>query len=383
MDITRLFLKNKKTSEIPSQQAPLWSMEQSLAHALMDSDEDAIIVYRPDFEVIYFNKAGESIFSLSSQLVIGKKMTLDQVKNFSSQSFAQVMFTTLAPTVVRRSDSGTYPYVVDVSLTDPKKEFRITTHHILDDRGVVCAFVKIVRDRTREIELLKAKSDFITIIAHQLRTPATALQWAMETLTQDASLTPSNKEIVKTSRETTEQLLKIINDLISAAQIEEGRFGYAFQDIVLETFINSLLLKAEHVARQYHVTLYFERPKIKGLTVRADAVQLGVVLSNLLDNAIKYNVDNGQVVVAIKKVARQPFVQVSVKDTGIGISTRDQEKLFTKFYRINNSEKTPSVGSGLGLYISKNIIERHGGTIWVESEPRRGTTLYFTLPIKS
>ena len=105
-----------------------------------------------------------------------------------------------------------------------------------------------------------------------------------------------------------------------------------------------------------------------------------MVLSNLVDNAIRYNVPNGQIVVTLEKVADQPYVEVRVKDTGIGLPAEEMEKLFSKFFRASNAVKFQADGSGLGLYIARNIIQAHGGQIWAESELNRGTTVHFTIP---
>lgn len=102
---------------------------------------------------------------------------------------------------------------------------------------------------------------------------------------------------------------------------------------------------------------------------------------NLLDNAIRYNIKNGEVILTVERLQDKPFIQVSVKDTGIGIPPESVKKIFNKFFRADNAIKAAPNGSGLGLYIVRNIIRRHGGEIWVESELNRGATFYFTLPI--
>ncbi len=105
-----------------------------------------------------------------------------------------------------------------------------------------------------------------------------------------------------------------------------------------------------------------------------------MVFSNLIETAIKYNVENGEVIVGVERVEGQPHVKVSVKDTGIGIPADQMDKLFTKFFRAENVVKVVTDGTGLGLYIVKNIVKRHGGEIWAESEINRGSTFSFTLP---
>jgi len=114
--------------------------------------------------------------------------------------------------------------------------------------------------------------------------------------------------------------------------------------------------------------------------VNIDSKQLSLALTDLLENAIRYNVANGEAIVKVDAMTGKPFLEVSIKDTGIGIPRESMEKLFTKFYRADNAMKSQTEGSGLGLYIAKSIINAHGGEIWAESELNRGTTIHFTLP---
>jgi two-component system sensor histidine kinase VicK len=111
-----------------------------------------------------------------------------------------------------------------------------------------------------------------------------------------------------------------------------------------------------------------------------DKDKISIVVQNLIENAIKYNVENGEVRIKVEQLKDKPFVQVAVEDTGIGINKNDLPKLFTKFFRSQDTLKKETSGSGLGLYISKNIIRRHGGEIWANSIEKRGSTFYFVLP---
>jgi len=128
------------------------------------------------------------------------------------------------------------------------------------------------------------------------------------------------------------------------------------------------------------IKIYLEKSVESSVAVSLDRQKISMVLSNLIDNAIKYNVANGKVIVKIERLKDEPYLEVSVKDTGVGLSEEDIKKLFTKFFRSANAVKFAAEGSGLGLYIAKNIINRHGGKIWAESEINRGSVFHFTLP---
>jgi len=291
------------------------------------------------------------------------------------------MFPSLAPTVARHSEAGAYPQVIDISF--PGQELRISTDKLQDESGRVLGFVKLVQDRTREVELMRSKSEFITIAAHQLRTPLTAVNWIFEGFAKSKALPKDDLELAKNGLTATRKLLKIVNDLLDVSKIEEGRFGYNFEQTNLVGFISELLKNAQAEAKEYGIKLYFDKGGQQQQMVTIDPNRLGLAVSNLLDNAIRYNVENGSVTIAIKQLTDKPYIEVSVADTGIGIPPENMEKIFTKFFRAENVLKRETEGSGLGLYITKNIVNRHGGTIWAESVIDRGTTFHFTLPTDS
>lgn len=349
---------------------------------IISSISDALIVYDFDFQVVFFNKAAEEIFGVSKSRVMGKTITSASINDRDTKVLAQVIFPSLAPSVLRRTPPDSYPQIVDISFEDPSLELRVTTNRLLDDDGRVFGFLKIVRDRTREVEIIKTKNDFITVAAHQLRTPLTAVGWVMEELDKE-KLDENQKTLVQTGLGASNNLLQIVEDLLNAAKLEEGKFEYDFQNIDLIEFLNLVLAEAQPVARQYKVSIFLEPPKEASLKIFADPKKLGVIFSNLLNNAIKYNIPNGRVVVNVERVPNKPYVKISIADTGIGIPEEDVRNLFSKFFRGSNAVTKETTGSGLGLYMTKNIVQRHGGQIWVDSVLGRGSIFNFTLPTDS
>jgi two-component system phosphate regulon sensor histidine kinase PhoR len=349
--------------------------------SIVSNLSDGIVSYDNNLEITEMNAAAEQIFNIRKEQVIGKKISPEWGANPEFKMLAQVVFPSLAPTVVKRSDPGIYPQVVEVSFVDPDIELRVSTDRIIGEKGEVLGFVKVVHDRTREIELLRSKSEFITVAAHQLRTPLTAVKWTLENINSISNLDPNVKELTETGLSASGKLMKVIEDLLSTSKIEEGRFGYVFQNIDVVNFLEEALTGAQAVAKEYGANLYFDRPADnQPIILRIDPDKLGMAFSNLLDNAIKYNVKNGSVTVKIEKMTDKPYVEISIKDTGIGIPAEDMPKLFNKFYRGENVVRNETDGTGLGLYIAKNIILRHGGGIQAESVLNRGTTMLVFLP---
>jgi signal transduction histidine kinase len=337
---------------------------------------DAVIGYDPDFKITIFNAASERLFNLTSPEVLGHSITLARAREPKIRFLVQVIFPSLAPSVVLHSDPGVYPQVADMHFDDV--HLRVITNRILNEVGTVLGFTKVIHDRTREISILKSKSEFLTVAAHQLRTPLTAVNWSLEGLLSDATLSDSGRELVATGSLAAKKLLKIIEDLLDVAKLEEGKFGYHFEEGKFIEFLEKILLDEQAVASPYGIKIYFDRPK-EDVSFFFDKEKLALAITNLLDNAIKYNVPNGSITVTAAKMEKEPRVLVIIKDTGLGIPPEAMDKLFTKFFRAENAIKFSTEGSGLGLYLVKNVISRHGGKIWVESELNRGTTFYFTL----
>lgn len=354
-------------------------LERNELRSIISNLSDGVIAYDPNFKFLIFNRAAETIFNVHAAEVIGQSFTLDKAQGGNLRLLSQVIFPSMAPLVVKRSDTGVYPQITDLSFDEPTMELRVVTDKIFDPAGQLLGFVKIVHDRTREAELLRSKSEFISVAAHQLRTPLTAVQWSLEALGQQPSA-EKEKELVDTALGAASKLLKTVNDLLDISKIEEGQFGYQFENIEIVKFMEETIGEVQALARQFNVKFYFQKPEEGPITLSVDPQKLKMALFNIFDNAIRYNVQNGEVVIGVERLKNEPYVRISIKDTGVGIPTDDIKKIFTRFFRAENVVKFAPEGSGLGLYITRNIIKRHGGEIRVESELNRGSTFYITLP---
>ena len=344
--------------------------------------EDSLVVYDTDFKILFFNPAAEKFFNVKAAEILGNQFQPQYADDPKLKLLAQVIFPSLAPAVISRSGAGEYPQVVDVSFSDPKVlNLRIITSPVSDEGGRLLGFMKIVHNRTRELSAIRSKSEFLTIASHQLRSPATDVSWALETLNADDSIKDTSKKILEAAFKASSELLRIIEDLLSVAKIEEGRFGYDFKQTNIVEFITGILGQISPAARKVGVKIYLDTPKVPLPEVVVDAQKLTLALKNILENGVRYNVENGEVVVKVEKVENQPYLEVSVRDTGIGIPRGDMDKLFNKFFRSELAIKAQTEGSGLGLYITRSVIQAHGGRIWAESEENRGSVFHFTLPM--
>ncbi len=342
--------------------------------------KDGIIIYDPDFKILNLNQAAEEITETRAEEVVGKKITPQSINDPKLRIITQVLFPTLALAATDLSKSS-WPQTVRIETANPPLKLYTVLDRLTDERKKTTGFIKVVRDETRERDIVESKGEFVSVAAHQLRTPLTALNWSLEDLNNNLNDKPELQEKLKTSSGLTERMIKIVNDLLEAAKIEEGKFGYKFEDAELSQFINKIISYVEPIATGYGISVRFNDGRQK-YGVRIDPDRLGMVLSNILDNAIRYNTKGGSVAISLEEAQnRGRFVKIKVSDTGIGIPEEDLNQMFEKFHRSQNAIQAEPNGSGLGLYIAKNIVKRHGGEIGVESALGRGTTFWFTLPL--
>ncbi len=238
--------------------------------------------------------------------------------------------------------------------------------------------------RLRELE--DAKTKFVSVTTHQLRTPLAAIKWTFFMLLnkQLGEITPDQQEFLQKGLTSTERMIKIVNELLSINLSDNTSDAYQFEAVPLENLIKSILGEFYSPAQSKQISLILKPSSPNLPSVRADQGKLRMVLENLIDNAIKYTGKSGQVTVTIDDSdlnSSHPKLEVIIRDSGIGLSPEAKQKIFQKFYRAPEAVAVEPDGSGLGLFIAKDIIEKHGGAIWFESNDGVGTVFHFTLPL--
>ena len=239
----------------------------------------------------------------------------------------------------------------------------------------------ITRSFERLAEASRMKSEFISIVSHQLRSPLSNLKWAIELLMSGrlGKIEEKQTEYFRILKENSGRMGELVSDLLIVSRIETARLPLRKDEFSLENLIRELIKEFESFARASNVEIEFKSeanlPKIL-----ADPSRIRLVIENLLDNAIRYVKDSGKVKMLLEKRAQNLYFEI--KDNGVGIPKEDQKYIFQKFFRSENVLKYQTQGSGLGLYISKAIIERSAGKIGFKSQEGVGSTFWFTLPIK-
>ncbi len=204
------------------------------------------------------------------------------------------------------------------------------------------------------------KSDFISTAAHQLRTPLTGIRWALEALNKQ-DITEDQRALVASATDKSRQLVAIVGTLLDISSIESGKYKYEFAPVNLVSLAESVTHDMAPMAAERQVTLIFVRGEVRVPDVRADKERIKWIVNNLVENAVRYTPSGGSIRVSAETVGSQVFLRVH--DTGIGINNADKSGIFERFYRGENARAKENEGNGLGLYISRQILDVHGGRI--------------------
>lgn len=370
--------------------------ERNKTAAIISNFSDPVIVVDNEWQIMLFNPAAKKIFHLSDKNLAQRIISKDN--RFSFNDFKKVINIDFEVKELE-TDEDNKPIIEEVVLyskSKPAKDispFSVTTSKYEEgdlvykvitvpvyDKDICFGHMKIFYDLTREKMIDKLKSEFISIAAHQLRTPLSAIKWSIK-MTLDGDVGKLNKEqknILLKGYASNERVINLINDMLSVSRIEEGRFGYSFAKDNFEDVLDVILKNFDSQIKSKNIKFIVQKPK-KLPTIYMDKERIILAMQILLENAVKYTPEFGKIVLNIN--INKKLLEVKMKDNGIGIPQQEQTKLFSKFFRGTNVVRMQAEGSGLGLFIVKNVIDKHSGKTFVASEEGKGTEIGFTLPI--
>jgi len=238
--------------------------------------------------------------------------------------------------------------------------------------------VMVIRDVSREREIDRMKTNFISSVSHELRTPLTSIKAYTATILRDPDMPKKiRNQFLTIIDEESNRLAKLIEDLLEVSKIESGTAEMSKQNVYIGGVINQVLSALQPLADNKHIRIKYEQQD-KFLALAGDKLKIQSVVTNLLNNAIKFTSEFGHVTVSVRRTEYE--LGISVSDTGVGIPTEALPRIFDRFYRVYRPGEQIS-GTGLGLAIVKKIVDMHGGRIEVESDEGQGSTFTVYLPL--
>ncbi|WP_165423738.1 ATP-binding protein [Ktedonosporobacter rubrisoli] len=276
----------------------------------------------------------------------------------------------------------------------------ISAAPLLDSSGVrpkPIGVVAVLNDVTSVKQVERLKDEFVSVVSHELRTPLTAIKGYTQHLVRrierrlrkirnaqpeaevPVAELPESYDLrsLNIIQSQTEHLERLVSDLLDLSQVQAGHLDLSYEDFYLADLLAESVRSVQASAEQHTIELDLQVPDTK---IRADRVRLGQVIGNILDNAIKYSPQGGQVIVRLQE--QKGYYTVSVIDQGIGVSPEHFDHIFERFYRIHNTASHQYAGIGLGLFVAKAIVDGHGGHIWFTNNQGVGSTFHFTIPIR-
>jgi signal transduction histidine kinase len=340
---------------------------------------DPIIVVNKDGCIEYFNeKAKQNLGLIDGDFGVrvcdSKKCSINKFKN--------VIRKEIKVDLIKRKEGGEKYNLEEVSTINGEEiYYSVRTTEIFNEKKEYVGFVKIFYDITRERIINKIKSEFISVVAHQLRTPLSITKWVIDMLLDgDAgAMTEKQKDLLSKGFKSNERMIHLVDNMLDVTRIEDGRFGYSFDYCDLQEILDIAYKEIEELVKNKILNFSIKKPD-KKVKIFADKERMALVFINLFDNAVKYTPIHGNVEVEIKNDSDNLYV--TIKDNGVGIPVKDFNKIFSKFFRADNVMRIETDGTGLGLFIVKNIINKHKGHIEIKSEEGKGTTASFRIPIK-
>lgn len=343
-------------------------------NTILESIGEGIIVLDEENRIVRMNHAALSIFGAKKETLLNKNL-FEDCGMYHGENTKLDLESLLGSEKMAVLPQGT---VVKVSHTDEVALAGVITRITVDE--IPAGSVIVLRDETERRNLDKLRSEFASVVSHQMRTPLSVIRWISEEIITNKKKDYTKKQLTKinTIYENNYKLIELVNNFIQLSKLDNGNLEIVQKETEMLPFLQAVIKELEILRKKNNAKITLDIPE--NLTLSLDESRIKEVFYNLIHNALKYSPEKGVVEVSLlKKTKKTGMLTFAIKDNGIGIPEEAQENIFEKFYRADNAREKVDDGNGLGLYIVKAIIELHGGTISFTSN-KNGTIFYVMLP---
>ncbi len=351
--------------EIFKKRINILESENNRIHAILNSMVEGVIAVDKDTRILWLNPTAENIFNISQKNAQGRIF----LEVFPNNDIAEII-----ALVLKKGE------LVSKELTliwPVQKTFQVNASPIFESK-VTSGCLLVIHDITEIRRLETMRRDFVANVSHELKTPLTSIKGFVETLLEGALEDKENSvNFLKIINTHADRLNTLINDLLDLSHIESKGIVLKKEKLVIAKLVDEVMLGFKSQAKNKAVEIRAELPQ--SLEILADKSKIEQVFTNLVNNAIKYNKENGSVRIYSEQLT--DTIKIVVEDSGPGIPAKDLSRIFERFYRVDKARSRSLGGTGLGLSIVKHIIELHSGSVGVESTEGLGSKFWFTLPI--
>ena len=344
--------------------------EEKKMTAIVNSIAEGLILVNSDNRVLHINPAAERLLGLSEDSI-----DKDITELIQNDELIQIEQTP------SKNEEANFVSEITLIHHDEKLVLRTIASPFLDENGQTLGTVYLFDDITREKEIDQMKSDFISLVSHELRTPLTSIIGFVSFILDGKAGAINDRQrnsLARVQRQS-KRLAALINDLLDISRIESGRIQMEQEPISLLEIVTQRIEEIRPQADEKSIRLDLTAPESVP-TILGDEARMGQVFTNLIGNAIKFTPNNGEVSIRVR--VDGSLLHVEVIDTGPGIPAEERQKVFDKFYQLSDISTRQQGGSGLGLSITKSIVEAHGGKLWIDDGNQgKGSNFQFVLPL--
>jgi PAS domain S-box-containing protein len=346
--------------------------------AMLGSIGDGVFATDIDGKIILFNRMTEQMTGITAADAIGKHYR--QIVNFVKESDGQPSNDFISEAIENNKITEMANHVVLVRKDGSNIPVADSAAPIKGFEGKIIGCVVVFHDVTKEREIDKAKTEFVSLASHQLRTPLSTINWYCEMLLSEdvGKLKPKQRQYSQEVYHASQRMVSLVNGLLNVSRLEMGTFSVDPKLINVTQIAKTCLkdLRPQILKKKLVISQKYN----KGISsIKVDSKLLTIILQNFLSNSVKYTKNNGKIGLTISK--EKNIITIAVSDTGIGIPKNQQKDIWEKLFRADNAKRTDPDGSGLGLYIVKKIVDYIGGKVWFKPNKNRGTIFYASFPL--